>query len=277
VIEGGATQPLPADRRETQSVVRTLGYVEKADGEREAIVEVLGQVYLPHEGELFAGNYRALQVTPSSVKIVEESNRESSLPAGRERDSEVVRPPIPRLRVPTLSPDPSGSSPLAEVSEAEESDAGETATSATAPPEHPIESWQETNGAEPPRAARQSVRSAERSPKTDTHSTSYALKTVGLVERANGEVEAIVADEAGVRLVPDSEVRLDNPEIPNPIAAKGQSSRASFASMLKNPVSLSFPGAATPYRTVQGVGDEDSGKSLSFKARFLAPAGMTRY
>jgi hypothetical protein len=34
--------------------VNTLGYVEKAGGEKEAIVEVLGQVYLVHEGESFA-------------------------------------------------------------------------------------------------------------------------------------------------------------------------------------------------------------------------------
>ena len=67
-----ADPTLPADRKGSQSVVSTLGYVEKADGEKEAIVEVLGQVYLVHQGELFAEKYRALKVTPSSVEIVEE-------------------------------------------------------------------------------------------------------------------------------------------------------------------------------------------------------------
>jgi cell division protein FtsN len=56
---------IPSDGRGTQSVVNTLGYVEKAGGEKEAVVEVRGQVYLVHEGELFAEKYRALQL-PSS-------------------------------------------------------------------------------------------------------------------------------------------------------------------------------------------------------------------
>jgi hypothetical protein len=64
---------LPSDGKGSQSsAVSTLGYVEKADGEKEAIVEVLGQVYFVHEGELFAEKYRALKITPSSVEIVEE-------------------------------------------------------------------------------------------------------------------------------------------------------------------------------------------------------------
>jgi hypothetical protein len=92
-----AAEPiLPSDGRGTRSVVSTLGYVEKAGGDKEAIVEVLGQVYFVHEGELFADKYRALRVTPSSVEIVEELTRGSSLPAKPERHSEAVRPPVSR-------------------------------------------------------------------------------------------------------------------------------------------------------------------------------------
>jgi hypothetical protein len=57
---------LPSDGRGTQSAVSTLGYVERAGGEKQAIVEVLGQVYLVHEGESFAEKHGALQVTASS-------------------------------------------------------------------------------------------------------------------------------------------------------------------------------------------------------------------
>jgi hypothetical protein len=70
--------------------------VEKAGGEKEAIVEVLGQVYLVHEGELFAEKYRALKVTPSSVEIVEEPAGGSPKPAKPEGDSEAVRLPDSR-------------------------------------------------------------------------------------------------------------------------------------------------------------------------------------
>jgi hypothetical protein len=94
--------------------------VEKAGGEKEAIVELLGRVYLVHEGELFAERYRAVQVTPSSVKIVEESTKGSSGPAEPERDSEAVRPPISRLRAPPLSKGSSGTDPPVEVRKAEE-------------------------------------------------------------------------------------------------------------------------------------------------------------
>src|SRR5208337_857280 len=74
-LQGSTCPVLPASAEEgvmNRSTVRPLGYVEKAGGERVAIVEVLGQVYLVHEGELFAEKYRALKVTPSSVEIVEE-------------------------------------------------------------------------------------------------------------------------------------------------------------------------------------------------------------
>jgi len=58
---------LPSGGRETQSAVSILGYVEKPGGEEEAIVEVRGQVYLVHRGELVAEKYRALQGTASSA------------------------------------------------------------------------------------------------------------------------------------------------------------------------------------------------------------------
>jgi Tfp pilus assembly protein PilP len=61
--------------------VSTLGYVESANGEKEAIVEVSGELYLVHVGELFAEKYRALRITSSSVEIVEEPSKRSSVPS----------------------------------------------------------------------------------------------------------------------------------------------------------------------------------------------------
>jgi hypothetical protein len=193
---------LPSDERGTQSAVNTLGYVEKAGGEKEAIVEVLCQVYLVHEGELFAEKYRALQVTSSSVQIVEESSKRSSLPSQIERGSEAVRPPISRLRGPPLSTGSSGTDPPVEFRKAEELGAGEPVVSPSrSPPEHPLESWQRPKRVRPPQTALESVRPAERWAKTDTRSPPCALKTVGSVEKASGEMEAIVADGGGVYLV----------------------------------------------------------------------------
>ncbi len=89
-----ALPALPAEDVANRTSVQPLGYVEKAGGEREAIVEVLGQIYLVHEGELFADKYRALRVTATSVDIVEEPAT-AALPE-RRRKIKDVPPPVSR-------------------------------------------------------------------------------------------------------------------------------------------------------------------------------------
>ena len=87
---------LPASAPEggvSHSDVTTLGYVEKANGEREAIVAVRDQVYLVHEGELFAEKYKALRVTPSSIEIEEELTEASSASPEVKRYSTADRAP----------------------------------------------------------------------------------------------------------------------------------------------------------------------------------------
>jgi len=101
VVTSPAGKPTRAlGEKGRRSAVETLGYVEKAGGEKEAIVEVLNQVYLVHEGDSFAGKYRAVQVTPSSVEIVEESSDGSPSPDKIEPDSKDVRAPLSRLSGP---------------------------------------------------------------------------------------------------------------------------------------------------------------------------------
>jgi hypothetical protein len=87
--------PVPApDDSMNRSTVQPLGYVEKAGGEREAIVDFRDQVYLVHQGELFAGKYRVLQLTPNSVEIVEDLTEASSAAPDRTRNTS--RPPDPK-------------------------------------------------------------------------------------------------------------------------------------------------------------------------------------
>jgi len=73
-----------------QSSVTAVGYVEKAGGEKEAIVEYQNQVFLVHEGELFVGKYRVLRLTALSVEIVEEPTEASSAAIDRRRNVQVV-------------------------------------------------------------------------------------------------------------------------------------------------------------------------------------------
>jgi hypothetical protein len=198
----GAAPPLLSDGWGTQPAVNTLGYVEKAGGEKEAIVEVLGEVYLVHEGELFAGRYRALKVKPYSVQIVEEPNSGASFPAGIERDSKAVVPPISRLRGPPVSTGYSGTDPPVEVRKAEELAAGESVVNRSRPPpEHPVECWQRPTGVSTPWTALESVRWAQRLTQTDTRSPPWPLQTACFREKASGETEAVVAERGEVCLL----------------------------------------------------------------------------
>lgn len=79
--------PPPPESGTNRSTAKPLGYVEKAGGEKEAIVEFRDQVYLVHEGELFAEKFRVLRVTASSVEIVEELTEASSGFPARRRNS----------------------------------------------------------------------------------------------------------------------------------------------------------------------------------------------
>lgn len=73
-----------------QSSVTPVGYVEKAGGEKEAIVEYQNQVFLVHEGELFAGKYRVLRLTAIAVEIVEEPTTTPTAAIDRRRNGQVV-------------------------------------------------------------------------------------------------------------------------------------------------------------------------------------------
>jgi hypothetical protein len=199
----------PADRNGSQSAVGILGYVEKAGGEKEGIVEVFGQVYLVHEGELFAAKYRVMLVTPSSVKIVEELTNGSSEPAEPKRDSEPVRPPISRWRAPRLSTGSSGTDPPVEADKAGELAAGGPVSTSRYPPEHSVESSEEPKGLQILWAGRESVCPAGQPAQTDRCSLAWAFNTVGFVVKASGETQAIVADEGGVCLVPAGKVPSD--------------------------------------------------------------------
>ena len=73
-----------------RSSVTPVGYVEKAGGEKEAIVEFQNEVFLVHEGELFAGKYRVLRLTAVAVEIVEEPTAAPSAAIDRRRYGQVV-------------------------------------------------------------------------------------------------------------------------------------------------------------------------------------------
>ena len=216
----GATPPPPSDEGRSQSAVRTLGYVEKAGGEKEAIVEVFDQVYVVREGELFAGKYKALLVTPSLIEIVEEPNEGSmeglALPSRIERDSEDVRPGVSQWRGPPLRTDSPRTDPPVEVGKTEELGAGKPALSPSRPPpEHPVESCERPKEAKTSWTGLENLRLEKQRAETDTRSPPHVFNTVGFVQKVSGEAGAIVADEGGVYLVPWGKVFSANSKILN--------------------------------------------------------------
>jgi len=78
------------DAGANRSSVTPIGYVEKAGGEKEAIVAFQDQVFLVHEGELFVGKYRVLRVSALAVEIVDEPTEASSAVIDRRRRIQVV-------------------------------------------------------------------------------------------------------------------------------------------------------------------------------------------
>ncbi len=78
-------QPLPAEPKpqtaiETVSSItpaplslKPLGYVEKADGQLEAIIPQENEVQVVHIGDLISGRYRVTKITPDSVDAVDET------------------------------------------------------------------------------------------------------------------------------------------------------------------------------------------------------------
>ena len=51
--------------------MQPFGYVQKADGSREAAVSEGDRVFLVHEGETFDDHYRVLKISPSSVQVAD--------------------------------------------------------------------------------------------------------------------------------------------------------------------------------------------------------------
>lgn len=61
--------------------LKSLGYTEKAGGEREALISDDEQIYVVREGEVVAKKYRVLKITPTLVEIEDESShRKVQLP-----------------------------------------------------------------------------------------------------------------------------------------------------------------------------------------------------
>jgi len=153
-----------------RAVVKPIGFVEKANGEIDAVISEGDQVFVVKEGDHFGQRYRALRVSPDGVEVAEEP-----LP-----DSSPISRPRPSVLTAALSTGPSDSGSPHSV----------------APSQH--QGWPEKSPA--PRA-REGAAAGGDHPETST----LAFQTLGYVETSAGEIEAIVADGSSVYLVKQGE------------------------------------------------------------------------
>ena len=81
-----ATPPAPP----APTVFKTIGYVEKAAGQLEAIILQENQVQVVHIGDRIAGRYRVTKITPDLVDALDETLAQSSMAKSGRAESEVL-------------------------------------------------------------------------------------------------------------------------------------------------------------------------------------------
>ncbi len=186
------------------TTLKPLGYVEKADGRIEAIVGDEDQVYLVHEGETFASRYRVLRISPLAVEVVDQ----------RPQASQAALLVPPSNSTPTPDSEPklvASSSPLLPVEPVlrrkDEKSTGAGAAVRPKAPRGPQFQPAATARAIPnssgPAASALAPLSASRwSSSRETIAPRTTPKPLGYVEKADGQVTGIVADENQVYLIP---------------------------------------------------------------------------
>jgi hypothetical protein len=73
------------------TVFKPIGYVEKADGQVEAIIMQENDVQVVHTGDLIAGRYRVTKISPEAVQTVDDSQVQPGMvqPAGLEAKNSI--------------------------------------------------------------------------------------------------------------------------------------------------------------------------------------------
>jgi hypothetical protein len=173
---------------------KTIGYVEKAGGQLEAIILQENEIQVVHLGDLIAERYRVTKVSPDSVAAIDETLVESPM----------AKPDGAGSKELTAGVEQGPSTPLGAVA-AGRQEALMVAAGADRPPNlhgaAPVSALpavdaqvQSTN---PPGA----VTEGRSGPPQDAEQVANSL---GYVQKADGKVEAVVADGDSVRLVPDN-------------------------------------------------------------------------
>jgi len=189
-------------------LMRPVGFVEKADGELEAILSLSDDVYVVRQGDYFAGKYRALRVSREAVEAVEDLPHDGLSPP-------IPQPPaLPDLFSFAIRDGPSP--PLAGRVRAESRTEQTTGPQEVPPVDGAVRASLPPSVREDRRTRRRPAKSPDRdrakaadkvpvSPEPAT----FVFQALGYVETTKGEVQAIVVDGAQVYLVRQGDTFAD--------------------------------------------------------------------
>jgi hypothetical protein len=165
---GPQTALPPVNYSPVSTQFKTIGYVERTDGQLEALILQENQVQVVHLGDQIAGRFRVTRITPESVDAVDETTVPPDLKTPDGTNSETV------------------------------------ATNATGRPLAPAVAAAAKGAA--PQAVPQVIglsSSVRKSPTPPSQAIESAAESLGFIEQGDGKVESIVADGDSVRLVPE--------------------------------------------------------------------------
>lgn len=231
--------PVPA-------VFKTIGYVEKAGGQLEAVILQDNQVQVVHIGDLIAGRFRVTKVSPDSVDAMDET--QVPLPMAKPsaaKSNEMTAGVTPQpSAIPAATDSAQGEVPVM----AAKSDQPAGIPSAESVFASPVVAAQAR-----PSPAIDPARDDRNAPPQDTQA---AADSLGYVQRADGRVETVVADGDTVRLVPETSAATLAQVAPTPHPHEG----AALAQVSSVP-------AATP----SAIGGATLGSSADADGHSAAP------
>ena len=176
-------------------VFKTMGYVEKAGGQLEAIILQDNQVQVVHIGDLIAGKFRVTKVSADVVDAVDETLVKSSMatPEGANSNETANAAPLPSASPATMASGRGHDEVSAVAAKTNQPANIPDAGSASAMPAVAAQ-------APPPSGVGPAADARIAPPQSDEP----VAESLGYVERADGKVVAVVADGDTVRLVPET-------------------------------------------------------------------------
>ncbi len=187
----------------TTTTLKPLGFIERADGELDAVVSKDDDVFVVRQGETFGERFRAVRVSHEAVEVAEVSS-----PQGLVTSIPLILP-MPDLLSFDFStgPSPPDMDALGLGTERENAGNAEVPVTRLALEANPLAAPAKSRGSPPGHGVgtghlQMKSRAAE---KPSPEAATLIFQTLGSIETSNGEIEAIVAGGSEVYLVKQGE------------------------------------------------------------------------